>query len=91
MQDITIQQFSSLSSDLQCKMLYRHGVYIGKQKIDKKMFVLYQLHAFYVEIVYNKYRDIIQHMNYSKSVKIADPYLVQVYVEELVNFEEYFF
>lgn len=88
MQNISFQHFSSLSRDLQCKILYRHGVYVGKEIKDGKTFLLYQLCGFYVEIAYQKHRNIIDNLKCTESVHVLDPYLSQVNVEELVGLYE---
>ena len=83
--DISMKNYAVLRQSLQCDILHKHGVYIGKSKRDHKVLVVFQLCGFYVEVEYKKYRHRIENIVCSNSVKIAEPYLKFVNVEELVN------
>jgi hypothetical protein len=75
---MTMYEFRILCDEERLDVLHREGVYIGK-KTDKSLTtVLYQLHAFYVEITYRKYRYHIHTMRCSESMAILEPYLDQI-------------
>ncbi len=77
-------EFEILSDSEKIGHLYKHGVYIGKQKEEGSTSVLYQLDCFYVEVSYRKYRQYIERINSFASVSMIDPYLEQIDVEHLV-------
>jgi hypothetical protein len=77
-------EFEILSDSEKIGYLYKHGVYIGKQKEERSTSVLYQLDCFYVEVTYRKYRQYIERINSFASVSMIDPYLEQINVEHLV-------
>lgn len=75
---MTMYEFKILCDEERMDALHNEGVYIGKI-IDRSLtLVLYQLHAFYVEIAYRKYRYHIHSMRCSENTLILEPYLDQV-------------
>jgi hypothetical protein len=82
---MTLNDFILLTSIEQVDVLYKHGVFVGKRKNGKQVVVLYQLSGFYVEIFYRKYRSFISDINCSTSVDIAEPYLQQINLHQLLN------
>jgi hypothetical protein len=81
---MSFHQFVLLDALAKSELLYKEGIYIGKQKQGDQISVLYQLDFFYIEIVYKKYRYSISQMKCYTSTKILDSYLEQVLIEELV-------
>ena len=81
---MTVYEFELLPLEEQVHMLYMHGVYIGKRKGTQFTRLLFQLESFYVEIVYSRYRQLINQMRYSDSTEILDTYLGQIQVEPLM-------
>ena len=84
---LTLSEFADLPGELQFDLLHKHGVYVGKRKCDNYAVVLFQLHGFYVEVFYKKYRKDIDHVITSATTDILHPYLNQINVNEL-NEEE---
>jgi len=82
---MTVVEFEALGMTQQVSMLYRHGVYIGKQKRLDQVMLLYQLDHFYVEVIYSRYRRYISRLRCTSSVSVLDPYLEQIDVEQLVG------
>jgi hypothetical protein len=78
-------EFRILSDQEQLDIVYSKGVYIGKRKTRGLVSVLYQVESFYVELFYKKYRYHISHTRCSASIVIAEPYLDQIDLAELVN------
>lgn len=72
-----------LPEELQFDVLHKHGVYVGKRKIDKQSIVLFQLHGFYVEVYFKQYRKIIDHIVTSNDIDILQPYLEQINITDL--------
>lgn len=77
-----LTEFECLSEREQLDMLYKQGVYIGKQNQRGDIHIMLQLDSFYVEIEYKKYRQ------YIKSIKCfenpsprLDPYLSEINIE----------
>lgn len=80
---LSITEFAGLINDLQIDVLHRHGVYVGKRKVDTQTVVLFQLNNFYVELYYSVYRRRIDKMITSESTEILHPYLDQIKLEGL--------
>ncbi|MBO9681493.1 MAG: hypothetical protein J7502_02270 [Flavisolibacter sp.] len=80
---LSLTEFMDLPQELQFEVLHKHGVYVGKRKVDQQTIVLFQLHGFYVEVYYKQYRKIIDHMITSNSTDILLPYLDQINVRDL--------
>lgn len=80
---LSLSEFIELPQQLQFEILHKHGVYIGKRKIDKQTVVLFQLHGFYVEVYYKQYRKVINHIVTSDSTEILQPYLDQIHLKGL--------
>ncbi len=77
--------FSVLTRCEQIDLLYRKGVYIGKRKQNNYAVLLYQVDAFYVEVIYIKYRHFIHRIHAFSSTIGLDAYLDKIDVEDLVN------
>jgi hypothetical protein len=80
---ISLPEFINLPPELQFDDLHKHGVYIGKRRLDKQVIVLFQLHGFYVEVHYKQYRKTIDHIITSATTEILQPYLDQINVRDL--------
>jgi hypothetical protein len=82
---LSLTEFMNLPQELQFTVLHKHGVYVGKRKVEKQTIVLFQLHGFYVEVYYKQYRKIIDHIITSESTDILQPYLDQINIRDLNN------
>ena len=80
---LTHTEFMELSQELQFDVLHKHGVYVGKRKIDRQTVVLFQLHGFYVEVYYKQYRKTIDRIVTSGNTDILQPYLDQINIKDL--------
>lgn len=80
---LSLTEFIDLPQEIQFQVLHKHGVYVGKRKVDNKTVVLFQLHGFYVEVFYKQYRKIIDHVVTSDNTDIIQPYLDQINVRDL--------
>jgi len=78
---LSLTEFIDLPQDIQFEVLHKHGVYVGKRKIDEKTVVLFQLHGYYVEVFYEQYRKIIDRISTSTSTEILLPYLDQISIK----------
>lgn len=76
-------EFMDLPQELQFDVLHKHGVYVGKRKIDGQSIVLFQLHGFYVEVYYKQYRKTIDRIVTSGHMDILQPYLEQINIKDL--------
>lgn len=85
---MTMYEFRILTDQEQLDIVYGKGVYIGKRKARDLVSVLYQVDSFYVELFYKKYRYFISHTRCSASIVIAEPYLDQIDLAELVNYSQ---
>jgi hypothetical protein len=83
---MTMPEFYILSYNEKIDLLYKEGVYIGKQKERHLTKVLYQLDSFYVEIYYKKYRQFINQVKCFTGTDRLDPYLLQIDVEDIIKY-----
>jgi hypothetical protein len=80
---LSLAEFIDLPQELQFEILHKHGVYVGKRKINKQTIVLFQLHGFYVEVFYKQYRKTIDQLITSEDTEILQPYLEQIHIRDL--------
>jgi hypothetical protein len=80
---MTKTEFEGLSEKEQLDRLQSDGVYVGKRKTEDKDAVLFQLHGFYVEVLYSKYRTEVHEIKIAASTDLLQPYLDQVKVKDL--------
>jgi hypothetical protein len=80
---LSLTEFCNLAEELQFELLHKHAVYVGKRKVEKQTVVLFQLHAFYVEVYYKQYRKTIDRLVTSDSPDILQPYLNQIHLKDL--------
>lgn len=83
---MTLYEFGILEERARVNLVYLEGVYLGKRKEEDITMVLYQLHGFYVEICYRKYRYHIRRIRAFASTFLLDPYLDDIAIENLVGF-----
>lgn len=83
--DMNLYDYTLLCHSEKIDLLYNHGVYVGKRKVNGKTVVLYQLEGFYVQIFYKVYRRYISNINFFTSTKRLQPYLDQIDVAELTS------
>lgn len=82
---MTLYEFKILCDEERVDVLHKDGVYIGKRLDNSLVVVLYQLHTFYVEIVYRKYRHYIHSIRCSENTVLVEPYLDQIDAGLAVN------
>ena len=80
---LSLTEFIALQQELQFETLHKHGVYVGKRKEGKQQVLLFQLHGFYVEVYYEKYRKNIDYIVTTANTDILQPYLQQINIGEL--------
>jgi hypothetical protein len=79
--------FQLLPRAEQLDLLYIDGVYIGKQKEEHTIKLLYQLESFYVELTYTRHRRYVTRLYCFSSAAMLDPYLEGMDVEGLVFYQ----
>lgn len=82
---MTITDFSLLTLTEQLSLLYVDGVYLSKRKSGNTTVLLFQLQNVYVEIFYIKYRQVVDHVRFSDSLDILDPYLDSISIGNLLS------
>lgn len=82
---LSLAEFMDLPQELQFEVLHKHGVYVGKRKIQRQAVVLFQLHDFYVEVYYRQYRKTVDHIVSSNSTDILQPYLDQINIKDFTD------
>ena len=76
-----MQEFELLSQKEQLDILYKEGIYVGKQKQNNSTFLVLQVDSFYVEIDYRKYRHHINAINCFATTSQLDPYLKEIKID----------
>ena len=74
----SLDEFCALERPFQIDRLYEAGIYIGKRHADGRDRVLYQYNDFYIEVIYEEYRKVIEDLICSRDTTLLDPYLGQL-------------
>jgi len=80
---ISLEEFNTLSQDMQLNILQKDGVHVGKRVVEGRKVILYQLYGFYIEVSYLEYRKKIDYLASSESAEILEPYLNQIHIRDL--------
>lgn len=80
---MTVQQFAGLPLEQQIKMLRNKSVYLCKRKKGDLTYFLYQMNAFYVEVLYSHHLKKITHLFSFQSTMLLEPYLKGIEVKHL--------
>ena len=80
---MTLIDLSQLQISEQLELLYTEGIFLSKRRLGTKTVILYQLGNLYVEIYYRIYRQIVDRIAYSDELRILDPYLDQISVNDI--------
>jgi hypothetical protein len=81
---MTLVDFIILPIEQQIDLLYNHGVYVGKIKLNDITVLLYQMDAFYIQISYSRYRVSIDTIQCFETTEVLEPYLEQIQFEYFV-------
>lgn len=81
---MTLREFLPLSDREKIALLYKHGIYVGKQKCGNTTVLLYQIEGFYAELYYRHYRRVVERIGCFADTSRLDPYLAAIDVEHLV-------
>lgn len=82
---MTIIEFQNLTSAEQMYLIEIHGAQVGTREDGRSTMFLYQVYAFYVEIVYNKKDGMLWKMGYFDHPILLGPYLDQIDISNLLN------
>lgn len=75
---MTMREFGELEREKQLDLLYEEGAFIGKLHAGDRIRLLYQLGAFYVELMYSHHRREVDTIRFSEETGILQPYLSQI-------------
>ena len=79
---LSLKEFIDLPQLLQFEALHKNAAYVGKRKNGHQLVLLFQLHGYYVEVYYERYRKTIDHIVTTDSTEILQPYLEQINIGE---------
>ncbi|HEX8460545.1 MAG TPA: hypothetical protein VF623_03920 [Segetibacter sp.] len=82
---MTLYDFLQLPDRRQIATIYKDGVFIGKCCYQQQIVAAYQVHSFYVEIFYRKYRYYISDLHCFTSVDLLAPYLSQIDIKDYLS------
>ncbi|MCW3075342.1 MAG: hypothetical protein JWP69_2411 [Flaviaesturariibacter sp.] len=71
-------EFEGLEQAEQLDLLYTEGTFVGKLRGEEYIRLLYQLHDFYAEVTYLRYRFTAISVRCSDATDILEPYLSQI-------------
>jgi hypothetical protein len=74
---MTIQSFRQLTGIKQAEVLWEHGVFIGERQSYHHTIMLYQVDAFYIEVLYHKKNGSIE-LRCFETTSLLQPYLEQI-------------
>jgi len=80
---MTLIDLSRLKISEQVDLLYKEGVFLSKRLLGNKTVILYHFYNVYAEIYYVKYRQIVDHINYTDDPKILEPYIDKISINEI--------
>jgi hypothetical protein len=81
---ITIAQFNRMSIEKQVDTLLTEGSLIGRRTQRTHLVMLYQIHAFYVEIFYDRKLDLFTDLKSFLSTRHLEPYLKKIPLDGIV-------
>jgi len=82
---MTLNEFKRLSQSEQVRQLYKDGVFVGKQKGAAENTIIYQLHSFYVEVRYVRYRYFVQSIIAHDDVSKIEAFLPPIDIDQLMR------
>ena len=80
---MTLQQFAALNLDQQIKAVRDASVYLCKRRRGDVTYFLYQMNAFYVEVLYSHHTNKITTLFTFQSTLLLEPYLQEMHVKHL--------
>ncbi|TDH18418.1 hypothetical protein EXU57_23430 [Segetibacter sp. 3557_3] len=81
---MTLHQFNQLSEAEKANYIWDNGDMVAVRYNDDKAFLLYQLGAFYAEVVYRNEGSKIEFIDAFVSTGQLDPYLENIDISELL-------
>ena len=79
-------EFNLLDQNNKVKLIYRHGIYIGKERLNNNIISLYyQLNGFYVNLTYSTYRYTILEISLFRDPEPIYKFLDQINVDEVLH------
>lgn len=81
MKTISIEKFKSLNHTVQYDIVHYFGAFVGQYRKSGYLLALYQLHSFYVEVVFKSEKLVA--LNCYLSPDEIDRYLKQIDISEL--------
>ncbi|HEX8331443.1 MAG TPA: hypothetical protein VF622_02405 [Segetibacter sp.] len=75
---MTLEAFKDLADSSKARELFTYGINISRRTLKRRMFFLYHLHSFYVEVVFNHLENKIERLKPFGETKLLDPYIKQI-------------
>jgi hypothetical protein len=83
---MTAQEFNRLEYSDKVEVLWSGGVHLASRESIFFDILLYQVHGFYIEVVYNRVDRKIVKMRTFSSTKLLEPYLAEVDISAVTSF-----
>lgn len=81
---MTLYQFNKMNPQSQATALKMFGAFAASRKVDKEWMLLFQIDAFYVEVLYKMNRSGSEIVRSFKSTNMLKPYLDAINLESLL-------
>lgn len=75
---LTLYEFNALDEPGQADVLQERGVVVGLREEGVYVFILYQIHSFYVEGWWHKHEDRLTGYRSFNDTELLEPYLNQI-------------
>jgi hypothetical protein len=82
---MTLYEFNALTDTDKANTVWNDGEFVGDRLQEFYNVLLYQVHAFYVELFYNPEANEIVHLRSFSSTDQVEPYLTKIDLQGLIN------
>ena len=81
---MTLYQFNKMSPQNQSTAMKMFGSFAASRKVDNEYLHLFQIDAFYVEVLHNRNKACTEIIRSFKSTNMLKPYLDEINLESLL-------
>ena len=81
---MTLYQFNKQTKQNQIVALKKFGAFAASRKVDKDWVLLFQIDAFYIEVIYDSGGSNVEIVRCFKSTNMLKPYLDKINLESLL-------
>jgi hypothetical protein len=75
---MTYVEYDNLSGSLKARELFANGINVCRRTVNERMFFLYHLYSFYVEVCYNYEYNKIEKIMPFEEIDFLEPYIESI-------------